>query len=328
MKKVLITGASGTVGTAFIQKYYDKYKFYSYSRNEKMQVSLKREFENVEIILGAIEDKFELLATFNRVKPDIVIHAAALKHVDTGENQPTQAIRSNILGSLNVIEASIQTNVPITIGISTDKACAPDNVYGYTKNLMEKMFLEANSSQMKFNCCRFGNIAGSHGSVIPYWFRLLESGQKLRLTDPNMNRLMFLPEDAAILIEHSIKLCEKNISGVIVSKQMKSVNMFEFAKQVLKFKGIADSKESIQIVGMRPGEKLDENLISSSELKFTYVDNEYVIIDPKITQPNIMQIQNEVNSFTAEKMNENEMNYILNEVDNALHKTLLSKKQY
>lgn len=328
MKKVLITGASGTVGTAFIEKYYTQYKFYSYSRNEKMQVSLKREYENVEIILGSIEDKYDLINAFLKVKPDIVIHAAALKHVDTGEKQPIQAIRSNIIGSLNVIEASILAEVPISIGISTDKACSPDNVYGYTKSLMEKMYLEINNDKTKFNCCRFGNIAGSHGSVIPYWFRLLESGQPLRLTHKKMNRLMFLPSDAASLIYHSIQLCEKGKGGLIISKDMKSVNMYDFACEVLKYKNFENVTENIVEVGIRSGEKLDENLINIDEINFTYRDGDYIIIDPNIAQPNLKKIPSEVNSFTAQKMCSVEMQKILQEVDNSLHKTLLTLKQY
>lgn len=328
MKKVLITGASGTVGTAFIKKYYNNFKFYSYSRNEKMQVSLKREFDNVEIILGSIEDKYNLFNTFSSIKPDIVIHAAALKHVDTGEKQPIQAIRSNIIGSLNVIEASLTYNVPVTVGISTDKACSPDNVYGYTKSLMEKMFLETNSSDNKFLCCRFGNIAGSHGSVIPYWFRLIETGQALRLTDKKMNRLMFLPEDAASLIYHTIELADNNKGGIILSRYMKSVNMYDLALETLKYKSLSVSDEKIEIIGIRSGEKLDEFLISKEELDYTYRDGEYIIIDYNVEQPNSRKIPYELNSFSSEKMSSEEMRTILESVDNSLHKTLLNIKQY
>ena len=122
MKKVFITGGSGTIGSSFIKKYYKKFSFLSYSRNEKMQVALKRQFPNIDIVLGSVEDKLALSNAMRKFKPDYVIHAAALKHVDTAEISPIQAVKSNIIGSLNVINASFDSDVPLTIGVSTDKA--------------------------------------------------------------------------------------------------------------------------------------------------------------------------------------------------------------
>ena len=142
MKNLFITGGSGTVGKAFIKNNIDKYNIFSFSRNEKAQVSLKRNFPEIEILFGSVEQKTELFNAFRISRPDIVVHAAALKHVDTAEKQPSLAIKSNILGSLNIIEASIEHNVGTTVGISTDKACSPDNVYGQTKYLMERLFRE------------------------------------------------------------------------------------------------------------------------------------------------------------------------------------------
>ena len=140
MKKIFITGGSGTIGSSFIKKYYNEYKFFSYSRNEKMQVALKRQFSEVGIILGSVEDKMSLINAIRKSNPDIIIHAAALKHVDTAEINPIQAVKSNIIGSLNVIDAAFDCNIKTTIGISTDKACSPDSNYGHTKSLMEQMF--------------------------------------------------------------------------------------------------------------------------------------------------------------------------------------------
>ena len=132
MKKMFITGGSGTVGASIIENYKEKYKFYSYSRNEKMQVSLKRKFPEVEIILGSVEDSLTLHSSIAKIKPDIVIHAAALKHIDSAEISPIQAVKSNIIGSLNVINSVVSESVPLTIAISTDKACCADSNYGYT----------------------------------------------------------------------------------------------------------------------------------------------------------------------------------------------------
>ena len=137
MKKIFITGGTGTVGKAFISKYYNEFKFYSYARNEKSQVGLKRLFPNISIVIGGIENASLLKNEVAKIKPDIIIHAAALKHVDTAEKQPSQAVLTNIIGTYNLIQASIKSDVPIVVGISTDKACNADNIYGQTKYIMD-----------------------------------------------------------------------------------------------------------------------------------------------------------------------------------------------
>ena len=146
MKKVLIIGGSGTIGSAFIKEFYEEYEFSSISRNELMQADLKRNFPKVDIHFSDIESESSLITIFSKVKPDIVIHMAAMKHVDLAQENPINACKVNVLGSLNVISASTKTDVPITIAISTDKACFPENVYGYSKSLMEHCFHQSNFS--------------------------------------------------------------------------------------------------------------------------------------------------------------------------------------
>ena len=269
MEKVFITGGSGTVGSSFIEKYYGKYKFYSFNRNEKMQVALKRNYPEVEIILGAIEDKFAIMNTILKCKPDIVIHAAAMKHVDSAEKSPIGAVKSNIIGSLNLIEASLEAKVPNNLAISTDKACVPDCVYGQTKYLMEQMFLEAHTDKCKFNVARFGNVAYSHGSVIPFWLALKKENKTLPLTDINMNRLIITKNEAAELIKEAIDRAEKEDNPFILTKFMKTVNMNRLAKFI---------SNNIEIVGLREGEKLNETLVSSDELDRTFVEDNYILI--------------------------------------------------
>ena len=126
-------------GINFIEFNINKYKIYSYSRNEKAQVALKRAYPSVEIILGSVEDKFNLENVIIKIKPDIIIHTAALKHVDSAEKQPLELVKSNIIGSKNIIDLSKGLNVPITIGISTDKACIPTNLYGYSKSIIKNV---------------------------------------------------------------------------------------------------------------------------------------------------------------------------------------------
>ncbi len=319
MKKVLITGGSGTIGTSFIKEFYDKYQFYSYSRNEKKQIALKRNFNKTHLYLGSVEDGHGLINTFLKIKPDIVIHAAALKHIDTGEKQPAQAVKINLLGSLNVIEASRIADVPITIGISSDKACLCNSVYGYTKNLMERMFMEADDEKNRFVCCRFGNVAGSHGSVIPYWVNLAKSNQSLPLTDPKMNRFMFSPVDAAYLIDKAIKITTEQAGGCILSKRVKSVNMWDLANYI---------STDVQVVGRRLGEKLNETLINIHELPYTYLDQDYIIIKLQKNNSKETRLSRELSSLNAEKMNKEEIKNLIEHVKIYLEKTLLSANEY
>ena len=263
-KRVLITGGSGTIGRAFIRNYYnDLISFYSLSRNENAQVELARDYPKIPLqFLGNIEDKLTVYRAFEEIKPDIVIHAAAVKHINLAEEQPIHTCNVNIIGSINVIEAAIRTDVPTVVAISTDKACSSASVYGDTKSLMERCFLDANTNRNRFSVCRFANVAHSNGSVLPFWLKMKSQGKQISLTDPKMNRLMFTQTDAARLIHRTIKYTEKNGGGFISSYKMKCVNMLDLAKVI---------SEDVVIVGKRPGEKTDEDLIAEHELPYTYV---------------------------------------------------------
>ena len=318
MEKIFITGGSGTVGTAFIEQYYQKYKFYSFSRNEKMQVSLKRKFPNIEIVLGSVEDKFTLHNNIAKIKPDIIIHAAALKHVDSAEISPIQAIKSNLIGSLNLIESAIANAVAVTVAISTDKACCADNNYGYTKALMEKIFLEAHSQENKFAVCRFGNVSHSHGSVIPFWLRLRAEKKPLPLTHKSMNRLMFTRYEAAKLVHTALLKTKKEDESFILSKKMKSVNMYKIAAII---------SQDIEEVGLRPGEKLNETLVSESEISRTFVEGDYITIrESENLGKNTLD--GEYSSESADFMSDEEMVATVAETDKMLEKSLLESRIY
>ena len=171
--RILITGGSGTIGKAFIRE-FPEHEDYSVSRNEKFVTDLMREHPNVKNYTGNIEDEGWMVLVFKAVKPDVVIHAAAMKHINIAEENPIQTCQSNVIGSINVINASIMNDVPITIGISTDKACTSESVYGDTKSLMEKCFMEANTMKNRFALTRFANVAHSNGSVLQFWLKLKE----------------------------------------------------------------------------------------------------------------------------------------------------------
>ena len=299
MERVLITGGSGTIGRAFIRNYYnDLISFYSLSRNENSQVELARDYPKMPLqILGNIEDKLTVYRAFEEIKPDIVIHAAAVKHINLAEEQPIHTCNVNIIGSINVIEAAIRTDVPTVVAISTDKACSSASVYGDTKSLMEKCFLEANTNRNRFSVCRFANVAHSNGSVLPFWLKMKSQGKQISLTDPKMNRLMFTQTDAARLIHRTIKYTEKNGGGFISSYKMKCVNMLDLAKVI---------SEDVVIVGKRPGEKTDEDLIAEHELPYTYVrGNDIHIRMEKNDADNKLDVP--YNSKSAEKMTSKEI---------------------
>ena len=293
--KVLITGGTGTVGKALISQ-KDK-EYISISRNEENIANLRRLYPEVKCYVGNIEDKSLLLRVFKDVKPDVVVHAAAMKHIDLMETNPIAGCNVNVVGSLNVAEASLINDVPITIGVSTDKACLPESVYGASKYIMERVFMNTNTDENRFALTRFANVAHSAGSVLPFWLNLYEQKKPLKLTDPNMNRLIFTKEDAASLINRTIDFTKENSGGFVKSYKMKCVNMLDLAKAI---------SNDIEIVGKRPGEKTDEDLISEREISRTFIYGDDIHIrtekneeDNKLSEP--------YNSASAEKMTTKEI---------------------
>jgi UDP-N-acetylglucosamine 4,6-dehydratase len=294
--KILITGGSGTIGKAFIRE-FPEHEYFNVSRNEKFLTDLMREHPDTTNFIGNIEDKEFLFRVFKDVKPDVVIHAAAMKHINIAEENPIQTCQSNIIGSINVINASVMADVPFTIGVSTDKACSSESVYVDTKSLMEKCFMEANTDRNAFALTRFANVAHSNGSVLPFWLKLKEEGKTLKLTSEKMNRLMFSKSDSAKLINRAIDKCKSDGGGFVCSYKMKSVNMLELAKVI---------SDDVEIVGLRPGEKLNEDLISDKEVPFTCVHGDMIYI---YNQPNydMNKLTKGYSSANAERMTEKEM---------------------
>ena len=294
--RILITGGSGTIGKAFIRE-FSEHTYFNVSRNEKFLTDLMREHPKTKSYIGNIEDEGFLMRVFNSVKPDVVIHAAAMKHINIAEENPIQTCQSNVIGSINVINASIMNDVPITIGISTDKACSSESVYGDTKSLMEKCFMEANTMKNRFALTRFANVAHSNGSVLPFWLKLKEEGKTLKLTSKDMNRLMFSKSDAAKLINKAINKCKANDGGFVCSYKMKSVNMFDLAKVI---------SDDVEVVGLRPGEKLNEDLISEKEIDYTYVHDDMIYIYNQVNV-DLNTLDRGYSSETAERMTKEEM---------------------
>lgn len=303
-RKVLITGGSGSIGQNFIRHYQQDFDFISISRNKTRDDSLAGEYPNVKSFKADVQDYRELCDLFSQLKPDIVVHAAALKHVNIAEMNPSQTVEVNIIGSLNVARASKQAHVPIVVGISTDKACQPDNIYGYSKKILEQIFMEHYCESTKFVCARFANVACSGGSVIPTWINSAMRGDRLKLTDSRMNRLMFTRSEATELIRDAILYADQSVKPFVICRSMKSVGMLDLANLIAEDFGKGLRPE---IVGIRPGERLNETLVSQSELEtaFFSTDQRNIFLhndqfgDQRLTQP--------LSSLTAQYMTADEM---------------------
>ena len=270
-KTILITGGTGSLGKKLISIFLKKYnlnKLIIFSRDEQKQDKIKKKFNNKKLrfFIGDIRDNERLNFAFKKV--DFIIHTAALKHVPIAEYNPFEAVKTNILGSQNVINASIQNNVKLVIALSTDKASSPVNLYGATKLASDKLFVAANNysaNLSKFSVVRYGNVFGSRGSVVPHLMSLKSS--TFKLTSEKMTRFnITLNEGAQFVIE-----CLKRMQGgEIFIPKLPSYKILDLIKAV---------RPSVKIkkTGIRPGEKINEEMISSNdsfntiELKNSYI---------------------------------------------------------
>jgi UDP-N-acetylglucosamine 4,6-dehydratase (inverting) len=281
-KKILITGGTGTFGKAFVKfsaNRKDIKKIFVYSRDEMKQWNMSKELEcnpeKVQFVIGDVRDLSRLNAIIRDNKIDYIIHAAATKIVLSAEYNPEECIKTNILGAMNIVEASKNNNVKKVIALSTDKASNPINLYGATKLASDKLFISANlNSNNKstiFAVVRYGNVMGSRGSVIPF-FLSLNKKEKFPITNPEMTRFM-------ISVEESLKMVfvalEKSIGGEIFIKKSPSIKITDLAKYIhphVKFR----------IIGERAGEKIHEQMIGFDESKFVYDFKDYFVIFPSI----------------------------------------------
>jgi UDP-N-acetylglucosamine 4,6-dehydratase len=272
-KKILITGGTGSFGKALTKSIIDFVdKIYIFSRDELKQWEMQKEFNNnkISFIVGDIRDKNRLYSAFNGI--DYIVHAAAQKHVPSCENNPFEAINTNIIGAKNIIDASIAQNVKKVIALSTDKAVEPINLYGSTKLCMEKLFLNANNQKYKtiFSIVRYGNVIGSRGSIIPLWKKQVEHGNSLSLTDKRMTRFWITLYQATKFVVS----CFSDMHGEIFIPKLKSIKIIDLAK-------LLHPKANIEIIGIRKGEKLHEILIPNSENVYNFYSF-YIISDNPI----------------------------------------------
>lgn len=276
---ILITGGTGSFGNTFIPMTLTKYnpkKVIIFSRDEMKQWEMAKQFqgdERIRFFIGDVRDKDRLYRALDGV--DYVVHAAATKIVPTAEYNPFECVKTNINGAMNLIDACIDKGVKGVVALSTDKASSPINLYGATKLASDKLFVAANSYSgehgTRFSVVRYGNVMGSRGSVIPFFMSIKDSGA-LPITDERMTRFMISLEDGVELVWHAF---DDMVGGEIYVKKIPSMKLTDLANVIAP-----QAKQ--EIIGIRPGEKLHEQMISAEDAYYTYEYPEHFKILPTI----------------------------------------------
>lgn len=279
-KSILVTGGTGSFGQAFVrtvlQRYPEVERLVIYSRDELKQFEMAQkfpveEYENLRYFIGDIRDEGRLRRALEGI--DVVIHAAALKQVPAAEYNPFEAIKTNVLGAQNIIEACLDTNVSRVVALSTDKAAAPINLYGATKLCSDKLFTAANnvrgSRDLSFSVVRYGNVMGSRGSVIPYFLARRSSGT-FPITDPEMTRFSITLQEGVDMVLWSI---ENALGGEIFVPKIPSYRILDLAEAI-------GPECSTPVIGIRPGEKIHEEMITASDSLNTVDLGDYYTILP------------------------------------------------
>jgi UDP-N-acetylglucosamine 4,6-dehydratase (inverting) len=288
-KSILITGGTGSLGKHLTKNILAKFpnvkRLVIYSRDEQKQFEMAQEYPTskypaIRYFIGDVRDFDRLKKAFKDI--EIVIHAAAMKHVPIAEYNPMECVKTNVLGAENVINAALDTDVKNVVALSTDKAAAPINLYGATKLCSDKLFVAANNVKgkrdIKFSVVRYGNVMGSNGSVIPFFIKKKKEGV-LPITDPNMTRFNISLQGGVDMVLHAM---ETAWGGEIFVPKIPSYKITDVAKAIAP-----EAKQ--EIVGIRPGEKLHEEMITSSDSFTTYDLGKYYAILPQVTNFNLQE---------------------------------------
>ena len=321
-KKILITGGTGSLGNALTQRLLEQGvdTIRIFSRNESKQLEMESKFndERLRFLIGDVRDYERLERAVEDIH--IVFHAAALKHVPVIEYNPFEAIKTNILGSQNVINACLHENVDRAICIGTDKAVSPLNTYGATKLLMEKLFVTAKNylkkerHQTKFIALRYGNVLGSSGSVIPKFIDQIKNKEKLTITDSSMTRFSISMNEA---LDFILKATEIGKGSEIFVPKLRAYSIGDLKEALFELLG----KTNEEIIGIREGEKLNEILINSDEIRYSWeYENMYMILNPSVqthisidefSGKNKISNMTEYSSDSVEKIPKDEMKKII-----------------
>lgn len=298
-KSILITGGTGSLGKALTKTIFEKWpnvkRLVIYSRDEQKQFIMDQEYPvskypAIRYFIGDVRDKERLIRAMNGI--DYVIHAAAMKHVHIAEYNPDECVKTNIGGAQNVIDACLATNVKSVVALSTDKACAPINLYGATKLASDKLFVAANnikgSNPIKFSVVRYGNVMGSNGSVIPFFINKKKEGV-IPITDPNMTRFNIPIQGGVDMVLYAL---DNAWGGEIFIPKIPSYRITEVAQAV------APECEH-RVIGIRPGEKIHEEMITASDAFNTYDLGTYYTILPQRTA---WSLDSYIEHFDAKKV--------------------------
>lgn len=279
---VLITGGTGSLGKSLVEYFLNETKVRRiavFSRDELKQHNMRQHFQDdprLRWFLGDVRDIERLKRALHKI--DYVIHAAALKQVDTGEYNPMEFIKTNVLGSQNLIDAAIETGVKRVVALSTDKASSPINLYGATKLTADKLFVAANNYShgygTSFSVVRYGNVMGSRGSVIPFFQDLASQGKPLPITDLRMTRFWISIESAVKFVIDSLEMMT---GGELYVPKIPSMKIVDLAQAV-------SPEAKLVEIGMRPGEKLHEEMISSDDSRRTYILENRFVVTPVVAE--------------------------------------------
>lgn len=282
-KTILVTGGTGSFGKTFIRKVLTEHvphKIIVFSRDELKQWEMRQsdpvfDHEKIRYFIGDVRDKERLMRAFNGV--DLVVHAAALKQVPAAEYNPTEFIKTNVHGAMNIIDAAIERNVEKVIALSTDKAANPVNLYGATKLCSDKLFVSGNSyvgdrGQPKFSVVRYGNVLGSRGSIVPRWRAMAKAGAtEVTVTDDRMTRFWITLEQAAQFVVDNFA---RMMGAEIFVPKIPSMKIMDLANAIMP-------DANITITGIRPGEKLHELMIGEDDARHSFEFDEYYVISPQ-----------------------------------------------
>lgn len=299
--KILITGGTGTFGSAFLDKALaaGAEEVRIFSRDEKKQYDMAqryRKHDNVRFFLGDIRDRRSIDSAMQGV--DYVFHAAAMKQVPSCEQFPLEAIKTNINGSDNVLSLAIQKRVKKVVCLSTDKAVYPTSAMGMTKAYMEKLAMQKAADQNRTEICvtRFGNLVASRGSAVPLFIEQVQNGMPITITDPEMTRFMMTVREATDLVEQAFMIGE---NGDLLVKRSKACTTGDLAKAVCRYLNLPADYQT-EIIGIRPGEKMHEALLTEEEAYLARMKGDYMVVSHKREHYGILEA--EYRSDLAERM--------------------------
>lgn len=278
-KTILITGGTGSFGNklAGYLESLEPARIIIFSRDEKKQYEMQKQKPDYQYIIGDVRDKDRVYYAMKNV--DYVFHAAALKQVPACENFPYETVKTNIIGSNNVCEAAIENGVETVVALSTDKAVKPINAMGISKSMMEKIVCSHNQHKIdtRLACVRYGNVMWSRGSVIPLFIDLLKQGKSLTVTNPDMTRFMMSLDESVELVIHALTNAK---GGEIFVKKAPAVKIIDLVKTMIRRFGNGDM-DKVNVIGMRPGEKMDEVLVNEYEVRRAVEKEMFFEISPE-----------------------------------------------